>query len=122
MADRHEQWLARSIRTCAQVPRDVPLSWMAEKLIGHARRLEHSHGQADAVGDALAMLALSAEIGTKARWGGVRQALRAGARVPEVARALGISIEDARRLARLTAERARFLGECVQQMTRLNEP
>ncbi|MFK0121466.1 hypothetical protein [Streptomyces sp. NPDC090994] len=117
VTDQHAQWLARRIRTCAQVPGGLPLSWMAEKLVRHVWRLEHRpRGRADVVDDALAVPALSTAIGAQAQRNGVRQALRVGATVPEVAMALGISIEDAQYLAQQLEERDRFRKEYVQRV------
>ncbi|PAZ09337.1 hypothetical protein CLM62_47135 [Streptomyces sp. SA15] len=116
MVDQHEKWTGRNVRTFAQVSRDIPLSWQAEKLYHHAWRLEHQP-RADTAGvnDALAVLALSTALYYDARRDGVRQALRVGATVPEVARALGIAIDEAGHLAQRLAEQDRFLEQYFQQ-------
>ena len=102
--------MARRIRTCGQVPRGLPLSWIAERLYRHAWRLEHRPSVDTGVDDALAVLALSTAIGAEAQRDCVLQALRVGATVPEVAMALGMSIEEAghlsQRIKANAAERA----------------
>jgi hypothetical protein len=87
----------RRLRSHAQVPFRTPLVVQAAWLYQHAWRLVH-HRPGEGVDDALAVLALSTSLYHDAQRDGVRQALRAGATVGEIAIALGISTDDARDL------------------------
>jgi hypothetical protein len=93
--------------------------WKAERLpprlYQHAWRLAHRQRGGDSgVDDALAVLALSSKIYYDARWDGIRQALRAGATVGQVAMAMGISMDDARDLA-YQDRRTRPVSQAVLQ-------
>ncbi|WP_143060383.1 hypothetical protein [Streptomyces misionensis] len=112
--DQYAQWVARRIRTFAQVPSGTPLVWQAARLYQHTRRLAErprGHGAEDA----LAALALSTSIYHEARWSGVLQAVREGATIEEIAIALGISIDDARDLIHRIQGRELELKRYFQQ-------
>ncbi|MBT2439950.1 hypothetical protein J7E93_07405 [Streptomyces sp. ISL-36] len=102
----------RTIRSFAHIPYGTPLVWQAAWLYKHAWRLaQRERGDAGTVDDALAVLALTTNLYHSARWDGVRQAVRTGATVEEVAFALGMSIHDARDLVRRIEERDRDLKQ-----------
>ncbi|MFD4320497.1 hypothetical protein [Streptomyces sp. NPDC058548] len=101
----------RTIRSFAHISYGTPLDQQAGWLYEHAWRLaQHERGGADAVDHALAVLALTTNLYHDARWDGIRQAVRAGATVPEIALALGMAIRDARDLVHRIEARDRELG------------
>lgn len=106
----------RKIRSFAQVPYSTPLVWQAAWLYEHAWRMaQHEHGDANAVDDALAVLALTTNLYHDARRDGVRQAVRAGATISEIAIALGMARDDTRDLVRRIEERDRELRTLVER-------
>ncbi|WP_337963881.1 hypothetical protein [Streptomyces baarnensis] len=97
----YAEWLARSRRQTL---------YEAARLTACAERLVRDDGDVD-VGDALALIRLSSSVYHHARRDGVRQAVKAGATVGEVAIALGMSIADTRVLIGRIRERDRLLAE-----------